>query len=355
MFDPRWSDRYNCNEKERPLREHRLKPLQIGRITLDFPVVLGALAGYSDMPYRLICRSCSAAYCASEAMLDHQVLQESRLRRRLVDLDQADHPVAGQIVGSDADVMAQAAAVLCEKGFDVIDLNFACPVRRVVAKKRGGHMMDDPDRALQIVRAVLKTVTDRPVTLKLRRSFRETDTACRAFWEIADKAFEAGVAAICVHARSVDQKYRGQADWNFLSDVKRAFPDRTIVGSGDVHGAADALRMMEQTGVDGVIAARGAIGNPWLFRQARDMAAGREPFQPSLAEQRGLIMRHFRMACDMYGLKRGLKIMRNFGIRYARLHPQPGRARMACVRIKTGQEWQEFMEFFYGGGDPDFA
>jgi len=329
-----------------------LKPLEIGGISIDFPVVLGALAGYSDMPYRLICRSCSAAYCASEAMLDHQVLQESRLQRRLIELDDADHPVAGQIIGSDPDVIGRAATVLCEKGFDVIDLNFACPVRRVVVKQRGGYMMDDPDRALQIVRAVLKTVSDRPVTLKLRRSLRETDTACPAFWEIARGAFDAGVDAICVHARSVDQKYRGHADWNFLSEVKRAFPDRIIIGSGDIHTAADAIRMIEQTGVDGVIAARGAIGNPWLFRQARDLAAGREPFEPSLEDQRRLIMRHFQMACAMYGQKRGLKVMRNFGIRYARMHPQPGQVRMACARIKTLQDWQAFMETYYGGRDP---
>jgi tRNA-dihydrouridine synthase B len=337
------------------LRPYELRPLEIGGIPIDFPVVLGALAGYSDMPYRLICRSCSASYCVTEAMLDHQILEESRLRRRLVELDQADHPVAGQIMGSDPAVMAQAAVVLCEKGFDVIDLNFACPVRRVVAKKRGGYLMDQPDLALEIVRAVLKAVPDRPVTLKLRRAFRETDTTHEAFWEISRGAFEAGAAAICVHARSVDQKYTGRADWDFISCVKSEFPAKTILGSGDIHTAADALRMIEQTGVDGVIAARGAIGNPWLFRQARDIAGGREPFQPSLDDQRQLITRHFQMACQMYGPKRGLKIMRNFGIRYARMHPQPGRVRMACVGIKSIQEWQAFMESYYGGRHPDSA
>lgn len=329
-----------------------LRPLKIGGIEINFPVVLGALAGYSDMSYRLICRSCSAPYCATEAMLDHQILEESKLCRRLVELDHADHPVAGQIMGSDPAVMAQAAVVLREKGFDVIDLNFACPVRRVVAKKRGGYMMDRPDQALEIVRAVLEAVPDRPVTLKLRRAFRETDTTCEAFWEIAHGAFEVGAAAICVHARSVDQKYTGKADWDFLWRVKREFSDKTILGSGDIHTAADALKMIEQTGVDGVIAARGAIGNPWLFRQARDIAAGREPFEPSLDDQRRLITRHFQMACQMYGPKRGPKIMRNFGIRYARMHPQPGQVRMACVGIKTLQEWQAFMEKYYGGRYP---
>src|SRR4030066_1874777 len=140
--------------------------------------------------------------------------------------------------------MGQAAAVVSRLGFDVIDLNFACPVRKVLARKRGGYLMSQPDLALDIVAAVLESVPDRPVTLKLRRAFQETETSSQAFWKIAHGAFKAGIAGICVHARSVDQKYRGPADWSFLARVKREFPDRTVMGSGDVHTAADALRMI---------------------------------------------------------------------------------------------------------------
>jgi len=325
-----------------------LKPLKLGTLEIDFPVALGALAGYSDMPYRLICRSCSAPYCATEAMLDRQILEEGKRRRRLVELDPADHPVAGQIIGSSPEVMSAAAAVLCDKGFDVIDLNFACPVRKVISKKRGGYLMSEPDVALKIVRAVLKVVTDRPVTLKLRRAFLERDRRGADFWGISRGAFDAGVAAICVHARSVDQKYRGQADWDFLTMVKREFPGQTIIGSGDIHTASDALNMLERTGVDGVIAARGAIGNPWLFRQARDIAAGRDPLQPTLEDQSRLITRHFQLAAEVYGQKRALKVVRNFGIRYARLHPQPAKVRMACINVRTLVDWQEFIETYYG-------
>jgi len=326
-----------------------LKPLNLGSIEIDFPVVLAALAGYSDLAYRLICRSCSAPYCATEAMLDRQLLLDGKLRRRLVKLDAADHPVAGQIMGSDPDVMARAAATLSEMGFDVIDLNFACPVRKVVSKKRGGFLMDRPGLVLEIVRAVLRSVPDRPVTIKLRRAFRQTDQTYDAFWKIAGGAFEAGIAGLCVHSRSVDQKYMGRADWGFLSLVKRQFPDRTILGSGDVLSAADALRMIGQTGVDGVIAARGAIGNPWIFRQARDLAAGREPFQPGLGEQRELISRHYRMLCEIYGPERGLKIIRNFGIKYARVHPHPAKVRNAFIHIKTEKDWRGVLDIHYGG------
>ncbi len=327
--------------------EHAFKPLRIGPVEIDFPLMLAALAGYSDLPYRLICRSCSAPYCASEAMLDRQMLVEGKLRRRLVKLDAGDHPVAGQIMGNDPAVMASAAAALDGLGFDVIDLNFACPVRKVVSKKRGGYLMGQPELALEIVRAVLESVPGRPVTIKLRRAFRETDRACDAFWKIARGSVEAGVAAVCVHARSVDQKYTGRADWDFLARVKREFPGRTVIGSGDVHTAYDALRMIEQTGVDGVLAARGAIGNPWIFRQARDIAAGRKPHQPDLAEQRELISRHFGLACQVYGPVRGLKIIRNFGLKYARMHPHPAKVRNACIQVKTERQWRELLDRFY--------
>lgn len=328
-----------------------LKSLKIGEVQVDFPVVLASLAGYSDLAYRLICRSLSAPYCTTEAMLDRQLLMEGKLLHRLVRLDDADHPVAGQIMGSEPAVMAQAAATLSRLGFDVIDLNFACPVRKVLARKRGGYLMSHPDRVLDIVKEVVEAVPGRPVTLKLRRAFQETEASSQAFWKIAQGAFQAGIAGICVHARTVDQKYRGPADWAFLARVKREFPDRTIIGSGDVHTAADALRMIGETGVDGVMAARGAIGNPWIFQQARDIAAGREPHVPGIDEQRELISRHFRLACDLYGSKRGLRLIRSFGISYARRHPHPAQVRAAVIEVKSERDWQEWLEAFYSHPD----
>jgi len=324
-----------------------LKPLKIGRVGVGFPVVLSSLAGYSDLAYRLVCRSLSAPYATTEAMLDRLLLQKGKLLDRLVRLDEADHPVAGQIMGSEPAVMARAASQLSRMGFDVIDLNFACPVRKVLARKRGGYLMAHPDQALKIVRAVLDAVPDRPVTVKLRRSFRENEKGQPAFWEIARGALEAGVVGLCVHARSVEQKYRGRADWEFLARVKREFPDRTIIGSGDVHSASDALRMIDETGVDGVAAARGAIGNPWIFRQVRELAAGREPMKPGLEEQKELIILHFRTASRLYGERRALKIIRAFGIYYARLHPRPGQARAAVIAVKSERDWREWLEAFY--------
>jgi tRNA-dihydrouridine synthase B len=322
-------------------------PLRIGSIPIDFPVGLGALAGYSDLPYRLVCRSLGAPYCVTEAMLDRQVLLEGKLRKRLIRLDPADHPVAGQIMGQEPEDMARAARSLDALGFDVVDLNFACPVRKVVSHKRGGALMNDPKRALAIIEAVVGAVPGRPVTVKLRRSFRDTDESRESFWRIARGAFEAGVAALAVHARSVEQKYTGRADWSFLAALKREFPDRTILGSGDVMSAADSLRMLAETGVEGVLAARGAIGNPWFFEQARDLAAGVPARRPGLEEQRDVIYRHYRLACEAYDPRRGLKILRHFSLQYAKMHPRRTDLRNALVTVRTEDEWRAVIDAFY--------
>lgn len=324
-----------------------LKPFQIGDITVGFPVVLAALAGYSDLAFRLLCRRHGVIYCTTEMMLDKLMLTDGKLRRRLVQLDQADHPLAGQLIGGTAEMMAAAAVALCQMGFDAIDLNFACPVRKALARRRGGYLMSRPETAVEITRAVL-AAADRPVTLKLRQRFRNADDDS-AFWRIAEAAFDAGAAGICVHARSVEMKYTGRADWQFTAEVKRRFADKTIIGSGDVLRPADALAMLEQTGVDAVAAARGVLGNPWFFRQAADLAAGREPYRPSLAEQREHLAWHFEHARSVHGQRAG-KVMRKFGIKYARMHPTPAAVRAAFVAVSRPDHWHAVLEQHYRDG-----
>jgi tRNA-dihydrouridine synthase B len=324
-----------------------LTAFRIGGVEIGFPVVLAALAGYSDLAYRLICRRLGAEYCTTEMMLDRTVVHRGKLRVRLLRLTDEDHPVAGQIIGNDPAEMARAAKELGELGFDVVDLNFACPVRKALARRRGGHLMSTPARAIETVREAI-AASDRPITLKLRQRFRSADSN-DAFWRIAEAAFDAGAAGICLHARSVEQKYVGRADWAFLAEVKRHFHDRTILGSGDVLEPAEALALLERTGVDAVAVARGCLGNPWFFRQVRDLAAGREPHRPTIAEQRDVLLRHFEGSCGLYGPVRGAKHMRKFGIKYARLHPQPKLVRAAFVAVKRPRHWHEVLEKFYSG------
>lgn len=329
-----------------------LRPLIIGGLRIDFPFVLAPLAGYTDAAYRLICRSCSAEYTATGVMLDKLLLVGSKLRRQIVLTDPADHPSAGQIMGSDPAVMAKAARVMVETGFDVVDLNFACPVRKVLARRRGGWLMQDPVLALSIIREVVAAVAgEAPVTIKLRRAYKESDTENRAFWKIAEGAFGLGVAAIAVHARSVESRYTGRADHAFLAAVKKAFPDRTVIGSGDALTPERSLQMLASTGVDGVAVARGAIGDPWIFEGIRALAAGQAPEPPAIGRQRKLIMEHYELERRFFGDEKAWRRMRNFGIMYARKNPHPRDVRMAFVAVKSIADWFGVMDRYYGPAD----
>ena len=322
-----------------------LKPFRIGELEIASPVILAALAGYSDLPYRLVCRRLGAPYCATVMMLDRLLLNRRGRQARMLATTAEDTPLAGQLAGSDPDTMAAAARVLCELGFDVVDLNFACPVHKALRRRRGGFLMKQPELAGRIVRSVV-AASDRPVTVKIREKFLNDDPS-DAGCEIAARCFDAGAAAVCAHPRSVEAKYAGRANWAFLAELRRRFGDRTVIGSGDVLAPTDALRMLSETGVDAVAVARGAIGNPWFFRQVRDLAEGRRPWRPTIGRQRELLMAHFAHACEFYGPARASRIMRKFGIQYASVHAAPSKVRMAFVEVKRPEDWQAVLDKLY--------
>jgi len=325
-------------------------PLRIGPIELPTPAVLAPLAGYTDLPYRLICRRQGAPYCSTEVTLDTSINFSPKLRRRLIQTHPDDHPLSGQIMGRSPETMAEAAGHLVAMGCDVVDLNFACPVRKVLRRRRGGHMMRDPVTAAATVRAVAAAV-DVPVTVKLRRSFEQADTTHDAFWRIAEAAFDAGAAAICVHGRSVEAGYHGPADWGFIAAAKRHFADKTVLGSGDLLTADDGVRMLAETGVDGVLFARGALGSPWIFRQFRQRLAGETPAAATLAEQRTILQAHYALAVECFGPRQGPRRMYRFGIRYAAHHPHAKLVRHAFInsKEKDGLSFQEILDTYYGG------
>jgi nifR3 family TIM-barrel protein len=322
-----------------------LKPFRIGAIAVPLPVMLSPMAGYTDLPFRLLCRRLGCPLAVSEMMLDRLVLLRGKLQVRMLALAPQDHPCAGQITGNEPDVMAAAAEALCQHGFDAVDLNFACPVRKALSRERGGWLLQRPELAGRIVRAVVCSA-GRPVMVKLRRGFAE-DGDADAFWAIAEEAFAAGAAAVTLHARSVEAKYRGRADWDFLAAVKQRFGDRTVVGSGDVLTAQAALDMVARTGVDAAAVARGALGNPWIFRQITDLVSGRTPYRPPLLEQRAVMEEHFAGAVALYGPDRGPRIMRKHAIKYARLHPRPKTVRIAMAAVRTPDHWRRALDTYY--------
>jgi tRNA-dihydrouridine synthase B len=248
---------------------------------------------------------------------------------------------------------SENASHVPEASFAVIDVNLACPVKKVSTKARGGHWLAEPVGAIKILEAVREAVpASIPVTVKMRRSFDDTPEMVEAFEIIFEAAYAMGCAWVTVHARTVEQKYVGPSRWDVLRDLCARNPDKLIFGSGDVWGVDDIFRMIDYTGVSAVSVARGCIGNPWIFRQARDLLAGREPHAPTVAEQRAVLDEHFAL---LLRLNRGMrqpefataKSMRKFGIRFAAHHPQAEQVRLRMIAVNSLNDWQGVLNDWY--------
>ncbi len=330
--------------------------LQIGPITLDFPVVQAALSGYSDTAMRLIARRHGAPYTLCEVLLDQFILQVRKRARthHIMHVADEEHPVAGQLMGADPSQFGPAAVRLVEQGFDVIDINFGCPVKKVLGRCRGGFHLSQPAVAVEIIERVREAVPSHvPVTLKMRRGIDDSEESRENFYAIFDKAYELGVAAITVHGRTVEQRYDGPSRWEFLRNLKAYAGNRVVLGSGDLFDAQACIDMMRYTGVDGVTVARGAIGNPWVFQQARALAAGLPlPAPPTLFEQRDVIAEHYRLAEGLYGPERCLPNMRKFGIKYSRMHPDGDQVRADFCTVKQPGSWRAVLAKWYGIDGP---
>lgn len=326
--------------------------LRIGPLRLDFPVVQAALSGYSDTAMRLISRRLGAPYTLCEVMLDQFVLQvrERRKNHHIMCVDPEEHPVGGQLMGADPELFGPAAQRLVERGFDVVDINFGCPVKKVLGRCRGGYHLSQPAIALEIISRVREAVPPHiPVTLKMRRGIDDSELSRQNFYEIFDGAYELGVAAVTVHGRTVAQRYDGPSKWEFLRDLKRHAGNRIVLGSGDLFDAQSCLDMINYTGVDGVTVARGAIGHPWIFSQVRALAAGLPlPAPPTLFEQREVIAEHYSLAEQLYGADRCVSTMRKFGIKYSRLHPHHEAVRADFCAVKQAGAWRDVLEKWYG-------
>jgi tRNA-dihydrouridine synthase B len=264
-----------------------------------------------------------------------------------------ERPVGGQLMGAEPEQFSAGAAKLVEAGFDVIDINFGCPVRKVLGRCRGGFHLGQPDVALEIVRRTRDIVPPEiPVTVKMRRGIDDTAQSRDHFFKILDGAFEAGIAAITVHGRSVVQRYNGPSRWEFLREVKQHVGDRTILGSGDLFTPESCLQMMQETGVDGVTIARGAIGNPWIFEQCQALWTGEpKPLPPTIHEQRDVIAEHYRLSEELYGDRCGA-MMRKFGIKYSALHPRGSEVRDAFVAVKQRCDSVAALEKWYSDDGP---
>lgn len=301
---------------------------------------------------RVLARRHGASYSLCEVMLDQFLvtLTDRPKTRHFLDIADEEHPVGGQLMGSEPQQFAAGAIKLAEAGFDVIDINFGCPVKKVLGRCRGGYHLSQPEVALEIIDRVRQGVPpDRPVTVKMRRGMDDSQESRDNFFRILDGAFARGVAAITVHGRTVKQRYVGPSRWEFLTEVKHHVgPERLIFGSGDLFTAEDCLRMLQQTGIDGVTIARGAIGNPWIFQQVDALWRG-EPLSPppTLGEQAEVIREHYRLCQQTYGEKRAAVMMRKFCIKYSASHPEHETVRQSLIRIASLADVEAVLQRHY--------
>jgi nifR3 family TIM-barrel protein len=348
----------------------------IGPVQFDQPFCQAGLAGYSDRAMRLVARRRGCPYAVTEALLDVIMVNGGQGLRKSIDINDEDHPVAGQIIGSEPDTMARAAVLLQQAGYDVIDLNFACPVKKIKNKARGGHMLMDVARAVSILKAVRDALPPHvPTTVSLRRGFDDSAESVERFHEIVETMWTLGYAAVRVHARTVDQKYAGEARWPFLRDVKQRYPNRTIIGSGDLFTAEDVMRMLRETGVDCAWIARGAIGNPWIFRHAAELLKGsrfgvqgsgkegelslsalnpepRTLTPPTIREQRDALAEHFAIAMQIHGESLAGRRMRKMGIKYSRFHPNSPDVKGDFIAVHSLRDWTNVLEKWYSIDGP---
>ncbi len=331
----------------------------------DVPFYQAGLAGYSDGAMRLIARRHGCPFCVTESLLDRTLINGGKGRRRedpnllaeeavsgeiegntAAGLD--DHPIAGQVIGTNPDEMGQAARILSEMGYEMIDVNLACPVKKVRRRNRGGHFLNSPLEACEILSAVREQVpTSIPTSVKLRRGWDDSSDSEDNFYTVFDHAYEIGFSWTTVHARTVEQKYKGPSKWKFLEDLVRARPNHVIFGSGDVWSAADIFRMMQETGVSGVSIARGCIGNPWIFTQARVLMAGNKPEPPTIEEQRSALLEHIDLCTRLHGDKVASRLMRKFGIRFAIHHPYSEEVKHKFIQVESMQGWKNVVDEFY--------
>ena len=349
-----------------PLRiatNHRLDPRIPAAVAgFDRPFFQAGLAGYSDSAMRRVARALGSPLCVTEAILDRAII-EPGWKLDLADLfaaDGSDLPLAVQLIGSLPEEMAGAAAQVVELAERrlgsamrrrlVIDVNLACPVRKVARKRRGGHWLAAPDGAIELLRAVRGALPpDQTCTVKLRRGSDDGPSAEADFLRVFEATYELGYAWATVHARSVEQAYRGPSQWRFLQRLVSRYPDRLIFGSGDVWTAEDIFRMLDWTGVAGVSVARGSIGNPWIFKQAAQLMAGEAPAAPDLTEQGRVLALHLDLALELKGERAGSRHMRKIAGSYAGHHPEPARLRSEMYQAADRSAWLAILERWYPG------
>lgn len=317
-----------------------IKPLQIGSVTLENNLILAPMAGVTDLPFRLLCKEQGAGLLCMEMVSAKAILYKNRNTEELLNIDPKEVPVSLQLFGSDPDIIADMAKQIEERPFDILDINMGCPVPKIVNNGEGSALMKNPKLAGEIIEKTVKAIK-KPVTVKIRKGFDDDHVNAVEMAKIAEAA---GAAAVAVHGRTREQFYSGKADWDIIRQVKEAV-SIPVIGNGDILCADDIRRMKEQTGCDGFMIARGAQGNPWIFRQILDeFKDGKAPVKPSLQEVSDMILRHARMMLEYKGEYIGIREIRKHAAWYTSGYPNSAKIRVRINEIETYEELEKLFQ-----------
>ena len=279
---------------------------KIGNVEIKGKLVLGPMAGVTDLPFRMLCKEQGADLIYTEMVSAKGIMYNNKNTIPLLEVNEKERPVSLQLFGSDPQILGEMAHKIENRNFDIIDINMGCPVPKIVNNGEGSALMDNPELIGKIVKSVVNA-TNKPVTIKIRKCFKED--VLNAV-DIAKIAEENGASAIAVHPRSRGQYYSGKADWKVIKDVKEAVTI-PVIGNGDIFTPEDGKKMLEETGCDAIMLARGVRGNPWLFSQMQHyFKTGELLPKPNRDELIEMILRHAKMQIEFKGEFMGIREMR---------------------------------------------
>ncbi|MBL6829895.1 MAG: tRNA-dihydrouridine synthase [Pirellulales bacterium] len=321
-----------------------VRPLTLGSVVVDPPVLQAPMAGYTNFAYRQVVREFGGAGLLATEMIAARSaawLESERGEHpdRLWGVRDEPRPLAVQMWDNDPENLARVGRRLARDfRVSVVDLNFGCPVRQVTEKAHSGSwLLREPERVGAIVRRVVDACDGTPVTAKIRLGCGPT---CQTGIEVAQRVEEAGAACLTVHGRVASQFFQGRADWEAIGEIKRSVSRMPVIGNGDITSVEVAVARLRETGVDGIMVAREALAKPWIFAQIAAVLRGGQPLpDPSLAEQRELVLHHYDLVCQRFGEERGTLLMRKFACSYAQGLPGAREFRAGVSRTLSREEF----------------